>query len=220
MLSIQNVTKIYQPFREPIFALQNINIEIKKGDFVAISGASGSGKTTLFKLVAGLENVTEGNILFENQSIIHFSEKEKTKFRLHQIGFIFQQHHLIPVLSALENVSFLLEMQGKTQKEAKKISQEWLEKVNILECANRKPHQLSGGQQQRVAIARALAGNPKLILADEPTASLDEINTELLLDLMKSLNQQEDITFLVATHDERVRERASKTIFFKNGKII
>lgn len=220
MITIENVSKIYTSKAQKIIALQNINLIVQKEEFLGLMGASGSGKTTLFKVIAGLENVNEGNIWIDNQNITLLSEKEKTIFRRNKIGFIFQQNNLMPALLAWENIALLLELKGIKTKLAKKISFEYLEKVNILECASRKPEYLSGGQQQRVAIARALAGKPALVLADEATANLDADNTENLLEILVKLNQEEKTTFIFATHDERVKQKVKQVITLKNGKII
>ncbi len=220
MIRIENISKTYLSHHQKIKALQNINFSIEKGEFVALMGASGSGKTTLFKAIAGLENIDEGKIFIDNHAIHTLNEKQKTLFRLHSIGFIFQQHNLMPVLSAWENVALLLELKGMKRKMAKKISFEYLEKVNLLDCALRKPEHLSGGQQQRIAIARALAGKPNLILADEATANLDAENTENLLEMLVKLNQEEKITFIFATHDERVKQKVARIILLKNGVLV
>ncbi|TAE72626.1 MAG: ABC transporter ATP-binding protein [Bacteroidetes bacterium] len=217
MIKIQNISKTYTSKAQKINALQNVSFFIEKGEFVGLMGASGSGKTTLFKVIAGLENIDEGEIYIDNQAIHCLSEKQKTLFRLNSIGFIFQQHNLMPVLSAWENVALLLELKGIKRKIAKNISLEYLEKVNLLDCAFRKPEQLSGGQQQRVAIARALAGKPVLVLADEATANLDADNTENLLEMLVKLNQEEKTTFIFATHDDRVKQKVKRIILLKNG---
>lgn len=219
MIKIENISKTYTAQAQKIIALKNINLSIEKEEFLGLMGASGSGKTTLFKVIAGLEKIDEGNIWINNQNITLLTEKQKTLFRLNSIGFIFQQNNLMPALSAWENIALLLELKGIKRKLAKKISFEYLEKVNILECASRKPDYLSGGQQQRVAIARALAGKPALVLADEATANLDADNTENLLEILVKLNQEEKTTFIFATHDDRVKQKVKRVITLKNGII-
>ena len=220
IVEIKDLQKIFQSKYQKVEALQNINLSIKEGDFLALSGQSGSGKTTLFNIIAGLEVPTKGEVFINNTNIFLLKENKRTEFRLNNIGFIFQNHQLLPVLNAWENIAFLLTLKGIKSKEAKKISLEWLEKVDLKDSIYKKPSEMSGGQQQRVAVARALAGKPNIILADEPTASLDLENKNNLLSLLKKINEEEKATFLVATHDELVKNYMHKIIYLKYGKII
>ncbi len=220
MLKLTNISKIYNTNQEQTIALENINIEIQKSEFVSITGASGSGKTTLLKIIGGLEKPTKGNIFLENDQLDTFSPTQYTKYRLHNIGVVFQQPHLLPALNAWENVSFLLEIQGEKLKIAKEKAIHWLQKLGLDNKINAKVNELSGGQQQRVSIARALAINPKIILADEPTAHLDKENTQKLMDILLEINQNEKITILLNTHDPYIMQQISHNIMLENGKIM
>lgn len=183
-------------------------------------GPSGSGKTTLLNLIGGLDTPTSGHLFIDGQDISRLKPKEMVDFRLHHIGFVFQSFNLIPVLSAKENVAFVMELQGRKKGERDTRAQELLEAVGLGDRANSRPSKLSGGQQQRVAVARALASKPKFILADEPTANLDSKSAENLLDMMEKLNQKENVTFVFSTHDPRIMAKARRIITLEDGKII
>ena len=220
MITIKNICKTYRSGDIEVQALQDINLIIKPGEFTAIVGPSGSGKTTLLNIIGGLDSPTKGLVKINGTDITQLPENELIDFRLHHIGFIFQSYNLIPVLTAKENVEFIMLMQGDSPKARKTRAEELLNAVGLKEQINRRPGQLSGGQQQRVAVARALASKPQFVLADEPTANLDSTSTSNLLDIMFELNQQENMTFIFSTHDQRVIDRAKRIITLEDGKVL
>jgi putative ABC transport system ATP-binding protein len=215
-----NVHKTYNPNKVAVHALNGVDIAIKKGEFTAIVGPSGSGKTTLLNIIGGLDNPTDGTIEIGGQDISNLSDNQLIAFRQQNIGFVFQAYNLIPVLTAKENVAFIMLLQNRPRAEREKRAMELLEAVGIGEQWNKRPAEMSGGQQQRVAVARALASRPKFILADEPTANLDSKSTANLLDMMADMNQKEGITFLFSTHDQRVIDRARRVITLEDGKVV
>ncbi|TNE70132.1 ABC transporter ATP-binding protein [bacterium] len=219
IISVSNVEKIYNPDTIPVHALKQVNLEIQKGEFTAIVGPSGSGKTTLLNCIGGLDTVSSGTIHIKNIDLTNLTDKELIKFRLNHIGFVFQAYNLIPVLTALENVAFILQLQGKSTKEAHSLAKQMLDSVGLSERIHNRPAQLSGGQQQRVAVARALASQPDYVLADEPTANLDSESASKLLDIMERLNAEQGVTFLFSTHDERVIRRAKRVVTLRDGAI-
>ncbi|MBB6459414.1 ABC transporter ATP-binding protein [Flammeovirga kamogawensis] len=220
MIEIKDLVKTYNENTIPVHALNHVNLEIKEGEFTAVVGPSGCGKTTFLNILGGLDKPTSGNIFIDGTNLHDRSSSEMITYRRDNIGFVFQDYSLMPVLTAEENVEFIMELQGRSKKERKARSQELLNAVGIADKGNQFPTKLSGGQQQRVAVARALASKPKLILADEPTANLDSKATSDLLDIMRHLNEKENITFVIATHDQRVMDRAKRVIQFDDGKII
>jgi len=201
-------------------ALDGVNLEIDAGEFTAVVGPSGSGKTTLLNIIGGLDRPTGGKVYIDGKDISGLSENEMIDFRLHHIGFVFQAYNLIPVLSAYENAEFIMLLQGKTERERRQRVTELLTAVGLEKQIDKRPAQMSGGQQQRVAVARALASKPKFVLADEPTANLDSKSTTRLLDIMKRLNDDEGVTFIFSTHDQRVIDRAKRVIYLDDGKIV
>lgn len=201
-------------------ALDDVSIDIEPGEFTAIIGPSGSGKSTLLQLIGGLDHPTEGQILLDGKSIGDMSGTELSDFRRDHIGFIFQAYNLIPVLSAEENIEYIMLLQGLSEVERKQRVDTILKEVGLEGLANRRPSQLSGGQQQRVAVARAMVSKPSLILADEPTANLDSHTGAALLDMMKSLNEKENMTFIFSTHDPKIMERAKRIITLEDGKVV
>jgi len=219
IIEIQNISKIYNTRSIPVQALKNVNLLIDKGEFSAVVGPSGSGKSTLLNIIGGLDAATEGTVILNGNNISAMKESSLIEFRLHHIGFVFQAYNLIPVLTALENVEFILFLQNINQKERTARAMELLKRVSLEDCADRKPAELSGGQQQRVAVARALASHPDFILADEPTANLDSHTAESLLDLMEDLNNEYGTTFIFSTHDSRVIRRARRVITLEDGMI-
>lgn len=222
-MSLIQVQDLYKTFGEgstAVHALAGVNLHINKGEFTAIVGPSGSGKTTLLNMIGGLDDPTSGRVIV-NETVVHqLNPQERTDFRLHHIGFVFQSYNLIPVLSAYENTEFTMLLQGKSAEERQQRTEELLRSVGIFDRRNNRPGELSGGQQQRVAVARALAPKPDFVLADEPTANLDSHSTATLLDIMAELNQKEGITFVFSTHDQRVMDRARRVITMEDGKII
>lgn len=220
VISIKKLEKIYNENLVPVRAVDGINLEIDEGEFTAIVGPSGSGKTTLLNLIGGLDSPTSGSIYIDSIDISSLSETKLTDFRMNNIGFVFQAYNLIPVLTARENVEFVMQLQNKSRQERNLRSIKLLESVGLGDRIDSRPSKLSGGQQQRVAVARALASKPKFILADEPTANLDSKSTETLLDMMEKLNSEEKVTFIFSTHDPRVVKRAKRVITIEDGKIV
>ena len=194
-------------------------LKIEEGEFTTIVGPSGSGKTTLLNLIGGLDQPTSGKIVVDGTDISTLKPDTLINFRLHHIGFVFQAYNLIPVFTAKENVEFIMLLQNISKSEREKKAIEFLEAVGLQDRINSKPTELSGGQQQRVAVARALASTPSFVLADEPTANLDSVSAESLLDLMENLNQKHNMTFVFSTHDQRVINRAHRVVTLQDGKI-
>ena len=219
IIEINHLHKVYDPNTLPVYAVNGIDLSFEAGEFAAIVGPSGSGKTTLLNIMGGLDNPTEGEVIIDRVNIGHLSNRQKTNFRMNHIGFVFQAYNLIPVFTALENVEFVMQLQGMPKKERERRAKELLEAVGLGDKMNNRPAKLSGGQQQRVAVARALASKPKFILADEPTANLDSRSTENLLEIMEKLNHEENITFIFSTHDQRVVSKAHRVITLVDGKI-
>ena len=220
VLEIKEVHKIYNSSEVKVHAVNGISIDFEEGEFAAIVGPSGSGKTTLLNMIGGLDNPTEGKILVNNTDLSTLKSSDLIDFRMKNIGFVFQSYNLIPVLTAKENVEFIMNLQKRSKKERNERTMELLNAVGLGERADSRPAKLSGGQQQRVAVARALASKPKFILADEPTANLDSKSTETLLEIMEELNREEKITFIFSTHDNRVVKKARRVITIEDGKVI
>ncbi len=220
IIEIKNLHKIYNSDSVSVHAVNGVNLSFEEGEFTAIVGPSGSGKTTLLNVIGGLDDATEGTVTIDNVEIEKLSARKLTDFRMKNIGFVFQAYNLIPVLTAKENVEFIMHLQGKNKADREARTTELLKAVGLGEMMNRRPSKLSGGQQQRVAVARALASKPKFVLADEPTANLDSKSTENLLDIMERLNKEEKITFIFSTHDQRVVHKARRVITIEDGKII
>ena len=215
-----NISKTYKQADQEIKALNSVSISFKQGEFTAIVGPSGSGKTTFLNSIGGLDSPSTGQVLIDKMDITKLSSNELIDFRLRNIGFVFQSYNLIPVLTAKENIEFIMLMQGVSKTLRNKRALDLLNAVGLKDQLNRRPNQLSGGQQQRVAVARALASKPKFVLADEPTANLDSKSTANLLDIMSSLNKEESTTFIFSTHDQRVIDRANRIITIEDGKIL
>ncbi|MAZ30676.1 MAG: macrolide ABC transporter ATP-binding protein [Flavobacteriales bacterium] len=220
IIKTSQLSKIYKNNDLEVRAVQQVNLSIQHGEFTAIVGPSGSGKTTLLNMIGGLDSISEGLVEIGGKDISSLNENDMIDFRLKNIGFVFQAYNLIPVLTAQENVEFIMLLQGIPENQRKKRSKELLIEVGLAEKLNSRPNQLSGGQQQRVAVARALASKPRFILADEPTANLDSSSTSTLLDMMAEMNENENITFLFSTHDQRVIDKAKRIITIEDGKII
>tara|TARA_B100000524_G_scaffold302487_1_gene177292 strand:+ start:142 stop:819 length:678 start_codon:yes stop_codon:yes gene_type:complete len=220
MIETKKLSKIYNPGKFEVKAVNNVSAFFSEGEFTSVVGPSGSGKTTFLNCVGGLDTPTSGNVFISKENITQLSGSDIIKYRLKNIGFVFQAYNLIPVLSARENIEMIMLLQGIDDKKRKARTDELLNQVGLYEMRDRRPSQLSGGQQQRVAVARALASKPKFILADEPTANLDTSSTSNLLDIMSRLNENEKITFIFSTHDQRVIDRARRVLTLEDGKIV
>jgi putative ABC transport system ATP-binding protein len=220
MISIKNIHMTYQSGDIKVQALQNIDLTINPGEFTAIVGPSGSGKTTLLNIIGGLDSPTKGSVKINDTDITQLPENELIDFRLHHIGFIFQSYNLIPVLTAKENVEFLMLLQNREEEFRNERTLKLLKAVGLEDQIHKRPNEMSGGQQQRVAVARALASKPSFILADEPTANLDSKSSENLLSIMQKLNKNEKTTFIFSTHDQRVIDKANRIVTIEDGKII
>ncbi|EAS44186.1 ABC transporter ATP-binding protein [Photobacterium profundum] len=219
-IQINQLCKTYNPESDfPVHAVKSLDLTIEQGEFVAVMGPSGSGKTTLLNMLGGIDVPTSGEVKIDGNDICHLSEKDLIAFRRDHIGFIFQDYSLLPVLTALENVEFVMQLQGHKEAECRERASDLLEQVGLAEQLHKRPTKLSGGQQQRVAVARALAPRPRFVMADEPTANLDAKSTAELLDIMQQLNQQEGTTFIFSTHDPRVIKRARRVIVFEDGQL-
>lgn len=218
VLRLKHVSRIYHQGDQTIHALDNVDLTLEKGEFVAIAGPSGSGKTTLLNIAAGLDHPTQGTVWIRDQDLVHMTRHELARLRLMQIGFIFQAFNLIPVLSAEENAEFILLLRGVPAAERREKVRAVLKAVGLEGLEHRRPTELSGGQQQRVAVARAIVAEPAMVLADEPTANLDSDTAFALLDLMEKLNQEHGTTFLFSTHDPRVMKRAHRIIHMLDGR--
>lgn len=219
MIAVKNLVKHYEVNGQVIEAVRGVNLQIEKGDFSALAGPSGSGKTTILNMIGGLDYPTSGTISIGGEIINDYNPKRMSEMRLRKIGFVFQAYNLIPVLTCIENVEYILLLQGIEKSERRARASEILDEVGLEKEKNRKPNELSGGQQQRVAIARAIVSKPDIILADEPTANLDQKTGADLLDMMHSLNRSKNITFLFSTHDPMVMDRSDRIIRLKDGII-
>jgi len=219
-VTLKKVCKIFGEGNLAVHALKNIDLDINRGGFVCLSGPSGSGKTTLLNMVGGLDIPTSGEITVADKRVDQMNKAELAEMRLHNIGFVFQAYNLIPVLNARENIEFVMQLQGVNSNERHKKANDILEEVGLSGLGDRKPAELSGGQQQRVAVARALVSEPALILADEPTANLDSATAETLMTLLRQLNDERKITFLISTHDKLVMSHARRLLKMQDGEII
>ncbi len=215
-----DLCKFFQQGDVVIKALDHVSLDIEEGSFICLSGPSGSGKTTLLNAIGGLDKLDSGEVHFDGRRVDQLGKGPMADLRLHHIGFVFQAYNLIPVLTARENVEFVMQVQGISVKKRREKSYAILKEVGLEGMENRYPAQLSGGQQQRVAVARAIVSQPKLVLADEPTANLDSETATQLMDLLRELNEHHNVTFLIATHDERVMRYAKRLIRMQDGKII
>src|SRR3990172_11309348 len=213
-VKVSNLKKVYNEKGMPVEALRGVELWVEKGEFLALGGPSGSGKTTLLNLIGGLDRQTGGNIFIEGREIAGLSSSELAELRLRRIGFVFQEYNLIPVLTAIENVEYVMLLQGVRERERRERALSILKEVGLEGMETRRPRELSGGQQQKVAVARAIVSEPAIVLADEPTANLDSNTGAALLDLMRGLNETKGITFIFSTHDPMVMERV------KDGTIV
>jgi lipoprotein-releasing system ATP-binding protein len=218
VIELKNLTKVYQNGVE-FHALDNANLRIKKGEFVAIVGPSGSGKSTLMHLIGLLDTPSSGTLLIDGKDVTKMSDKERSGMRNRILGFVFQYHHLLPDFTALENVMMPLLIAGKNREKAKNVAEELLKKVGLEGRMDHRPGELSGGQNQRVAIARALSCSPAIVLGDEPTGNLDTKTGDMIYELLRQLNREYDQTFIVVTHNEDLASKADKIIRLVDGKI-
>ena len=219
VIDAHNISKVYNPKTIPVYAANNVHLHLEKGEFTALVGPSGSGKTTLLNMIGGLDKPDEGSVIINGTDITKLTANELINFRLRNIGFVFQSFNLIPVLTAKENVEFILLLQGIKKNARDERVTQLFKQIGLEDKLDVRPGKLSGGQQQRVAVARALASKPQFVLADEPTANLDSKSASNLLDIMTKLNKEEEITFLFSTHDQRVIERARRVITLVDGRI-
>ena len=213
------VNKTYRQGQVMVQALKDISLQINKGEFLAVAGPSGSGKTTLLNLIGGLDLIDSGRIIVEGETFENMSQSQLANLRLHKIGFVFQAYNLIPVLSAVENVEYVMLLQGVPAVERRNKAHAILDEVGLQGKYDRRPAELSGGQQQRVAVARAIVSGPSIVLADEPTANLDSKTGKGLLEIMKKLNAEKHITFIFSTHDKMVMNYAQRLILLRDGRI-
>jgi len=218
VVQARGVTKVFASGAHQVWALKGVDLDVAEGEFVALVGPSGSGKTTLLNLLGALDTPTAGELLVLGRPIATLSKHERATLRLHKLGFVFQAYNLVPVLTAIENVEFVLELQGVGAARRAR-AREVLEELGLGELADRRISELSGGQQQRVAVARAVAAQPRLVLADEPTANLDGENAETLMHLMRQLNERHGMTFVFSTHDPRVVAHAVRVVTLVDGKV-
>lgn len=214
-----NVTKTYKQGHLDVHALAGVSVSIAKGEFAALAGPSGSGKTTLLNLMGGLDKPSSGTIVLDGETITDLSQSKLATLRLNKIGFVFQAYNIIPVLSARENVEYVMLMQGIPAKERAERARTILDDVGLANMHDRRPAELSGGQQQRVAVARAIASHPSIVLADEPTANLDSKTGQGLLKMMAEMNQKKGVTFIFSTHDRMVMDYAGRIIRLKDGLV-
>ncbi len=215
----ENLTKVYRIKDVETHALQGIDLAIDKGEFTAVAGPSGSGKTTLLNLVGGLDSPTTGTVHIDEVEITRMPAGKLSDLRLYKLGFVFQAYNLIPVLTAMENVEYVLLLQGRSSRERRELSENILTELGLGEIMHKRPNEMSGGQQQRVAVARAIVHEPQVVLADEPTANLDSKTAEGLLELMHKLNREKQVTFIFSTHDQRVMDHARRLLHIRDGMI-
>lgn len=219
VIDAHNISKVYNQKSIPVPAINGVHLHIERGEFTALVGPSGSGKTTLLNIIGGLDHPDSGEVIINGTDITKLSDNALIDFRLRNIGFVFQSYNLIPVLTARENVEFIMLLQNKGAGERDKRVSDLLREVGLEDKFDARPSELSGGQQQRVAVARALASKPQFVLADEPTANLDSRSAANLLDIMARLNREENMTFVFSTHDQRVIDKARRVITLVDGKI-
>lgn len=220
LVTAQGVKKVFRTGTIAVEALRGIDLQIGRGEFMAIVGPSGSGKTTLLNLIGALDVPTSGRIALFGRDLGPLSRRARAEMRLRSLGFVFQAYNLVPVLTARENVEFVLELQGMEPKKQRARAEETLAELGLGELAHRRPSQMSGGQQQRVAVARAVASRPGLVLADEPTANLDSDNAQALLQMMRRLRDEMGMTFVFSTHDPLVVSHASRVVTLRDGEVL
>jgi len=219
IIETRNLTKTYEAGQEKVHALRGVDFQADAGDFVVINGPSGSGKTTFLNLLSCIDLPSEGEVLIEGQAISQLNSGSLAEVRRDKIGLVFQAFNLIPVLSTFENIEYPMLLRGVPPAERKKKVDQLLEEVDLVKEGSRRPDQLSGGQKQRVAVARALVNDPVLFLADEPTGNLDSKTSERIMDIMKRLNQDRKVTFIVVTHNLEVNEYAKRVVYIRDGQL-
>jgi ABC-type lipoprotein export system ATPase subunit len=220
MIEATGVQKVYAAGGLRVRALRGVDLGVRRGEMVAIMGPSGSGKTTLLNVLSGLDDLSDGEVYIDGQSIKGMSDRRRTRFRAEKMGFIFQSYNLIPVLSAIENIELPLLVAGKKPKKARQWAQEAIEMVGLADQAKKRPAEMSGGQQQRITVARSLVNNPAIVWADEPTGALDSETSTGIMDLLVRMNEREEQTFVLVTHDPAVAARADRTIRMRDGRIV
>jgi ABC-type lipoprotein export system ATPase subunit len=219
MIEATGVQKIYDAGGLRVRALRGVDLGVRRGEMVAIMGPSGCGKTTLLNVLSGLDDLSDGEVFVNGESIKGMSDRRRTRFRAEKMGFIFQSYNLIPVLSAIENVELPLLVAGQRPKKARRWAQDAVEMVGLADQAKKRPAEMSGGQQQRITVARSLVNNPAIVWADEPTGALDSETSKEIMDLLVKLNESEQQTFVLVTHDAAVAARAHRTIRMRDGRI-
>ncbi len=219
LVECRDVKKDYKQGDVTVHALRGINLSIDPGGFVALAGPSGSGKTTTLNMIGGLDLPDSGNVIVDGNDFARMNQGQLANLRLQKVGFVFQAYNLIPVLSALENVEYVMLLQGVEATKRRKLATEMLNEVGLEGMYNRRPAELSGGQQQRVAVARAIVSNPAIVLADEPTANLDSKTGQGLLEMMKLMNREKGVTFIFSTHDDMVMDYARRLIHIRDGVV-
>ncbi|MGD8304896.1 MAG: ABC transporter ATP-binding protein [Desulfobacterales bacterium] len=220
IVECQEVNKAYEQGQLSVQALKDVSLQIDKGEFLAVAGPSGSGKTTLLNMIGGLDRFDSGNIIVDGAVYENMSQSQLASLRLHKIGFVFQAYNLIPVLSAIENVEYVMLLQGRPASTRRSKARAILDEVGLAGKYDRRPAELSGGQQQRVAVARAIVSDPAIVLADEPTANLDSKTGQGLLEMMKQMNAEKQITFIFSTHDRMVMNYAHRLVKLKDGHLV
>ena len=219
IVTAQNIKKSYFQGKMQVHALRGISLSVGQQEFMALAGPSGSGKTTMLNIIGGIDTPDSGEIVVDNNNYSKMKQSQLADLRLHKIGFVFQAYNLIPVLSAEENVEYIMMLQGIAKKTRQLKARTILDDVGLKGKYNRRPSELSGGQQQRVAVARAIVSDPAIVLADEPTANLDSQTGESLLDMMKKMNEEKKVTFIFSTHDKMVMDYAKRIVKIKDGQI-
>lgn len=220
ILEFNKVKKDYQLGETTVHALRGVDLDVQQGEFIAVLGSSGSGKTTLLNLGGAIDDPTEGQVIIGGQEVSQLSDNRKAELRNRSIGYVFQNFNLVSVLTALENVMLALQIRGGRMSEIRAEAAQRLDEVGLADFMKHRPDKLSGGQRQRVAIARALITKPSLIFADEPTANLDHHTAQSIIDLMKDLNEREQVTFIFSTHDQRLIDRVKRVVRLEDGKIV
>ncbi|MBW2066167.1 MAG: ABC transporter ATP-binding protein [Deltaproteobacteria bacterium] len=219
MVECMDVDKSYRQGKIEVKALKGITLSIQRGEFVALAGPSGSGKTTMLNIIGGLDSVDSGRVVVDGKVLNDMNPSQLADLRLHKIGFVFQAYNLIPVLSAIENVEFVMLLQGVPPRERKARAGAILDEVGLEGMHDRRPAELSGGQQQRVAVARAIVSSPSIVLADEPTANLDSETGKGLLEMMREMNEKKGVTFVFSTHDRMVMDHARRIVHIRDGQV-